>query len=41
MLKVYKECSETDNWYGYMREKMSVLGQPDDEEDEDDMESEE
>ena len=41
MLKVYKECSESDNWYGYMRNGISILGQPDDEEDEDDMESEE
>jgi hypothetical protein len=37
MLKVYKECSETDNWYGYMRDGISILGQPDDE----DVESEE
>lgn len=37
MLKVYKECAETDNWYGYMRDGISILGQPDDE----DMESEE
>lgn len=37
MLKVYKECLETDNWYGYMRDGISILGQPDDE----DMESEE
>jgi hypothetical protein len=35
MLKVYKECSETDNWYGYMKDGISILGQPDDE----DMES--
>lgn len=31
MLKVYKECSETDNWYGYMKDGISILGQPDDE----------
>lgn len=37
MLKVYKECEETDNWYGYMRDGISILGMPDDE----DMESEE
>lgn len=37
MLKVYKECDETDNWYGYMKDGISILGQPDDE----DMESEE
>ena len=37
MLKVYKECSETDNWYGYMKNGISILGQPDDE----DAESEE
>lgn len=37
MLKVYKECEETDNWYGYMKNGISILGQPDDE----DMESEE
>jgi exodeoxyribonuclease VIII len=37
MLKVYKECEETDNWYGYMKDGISILGQPDDE----DMESEE
>ena len=30
MLKVYKECSETDDWYGYMRDGISILGQPDD-----------
>ncbi len=34
MLKVYKECEETDNWYGYMRDGISILGQPDDEESE-------
>ena len=37
LLNVYKECSETDNWYGYMKNGISILGQPDDE----DMESEE
>lgn len=37
MLKVYKECLETDNWYGYMKDGISILGQPDDE----DIESEE
>ena len=31
MLKVYKECLETDNWYGYMKDGISILGQPDDE----------
>jgi hypothetical protein len=30
MLKVYKECLETDDWYGYMRDGISILGQPDD-----------
>lgn len=39
MLKVYKECLETDNWYGYMKDGISILGQPDDEDD--DVESEE
>lgn len=39
MLKVYKECEETDNWYGYMKDGISILGQPDDEDD--DAESEE
>lgn len=34
MLKVYKECAETDNWYGYMKDGISILGQPDDEESE-------
>lgn len=34
MLKVYKECSETDNWYGYMKDGISILGIPDDEESE-------
>ena len=31
MLKVYKECLETDDWYGYMKDGISILGQPDDE----------
>jgi hypothetical protein len=31
MLKVYKECEETDNWFGYMKDGISILGQPDDE----------
>ena len=31
MLKVYKNCLETDNWYGYMKDGISILGQPDDE----------
>ena len=35
MLKIYKHCAETDNWYGYMKNGISILGQPDDE----DMES--
>jgi ATP-dependent exoDNAse (exonuclease V) beta subunit len=34
MLKIYKECVETDNWYGYMRDGISILGKPDDEESE-------
>lgn len=37
MLRIYKECEETGNWYGYMRDGISILGQPDDE----DVESEE
>lgn len=37
MLKVYKECEESGNWYGYMKDGISILGQPDDE----NMESEE
>lgn len=37
LLNVYKECLETDNWYGYMKNGISVLGQPSDE----DVESEE
>ncbi len=32
MLRVYKECSESGNWYGYMKDGISILGQPDDEE---------
>ena len=31
-LKIYKECIETDNWWGYMKDGISILGQPDDEE---------
>ena len=31
MLKVYKNCLDTDNWYGYMRNGISILGEPDDE----------
>ena len=34
MLKIYKECTETDNWYGYMKDGISILGKPDDEESE-------
>ena len=30
MLKVYKECEETGVWHGYMRNGISILGQPDD-----------
>ena len=37
MLKVYKNCLDVDNWYGYMKDGISILGQPNDE----DMESEE
>ena len=40
MLRVYKECSDSGNWYGYMKDGISILGQPDDEDDED-VESEE
>ena len=29
MLRVYKECSETGNWYGYMKDGISILGEPD------------
>ena len=32
MLRVYKECSESGVWYGYMKNGISVLGEPDDEE---------
>lgn len=31
MLKVYKECEESGNWYSYMKDGISILGQPDDE----------
>ena len=31
MLKVYKQCSESGVWYGYMKDGISILGQPDDE----------
>ncbi len=31
LLKIYKECSESGNWYGYMKDGISILGQPDDE----------
>lgn len=31
MLKVYKECADNNNWYGYMKSGISILGQPDDE----------
>ena len=31
MLKVYKECLDTDTWYGYMKNGISILGEPDDE----------
>ena len=37
MLRIYKQCEETGNWWGYMRDGISILGQPDDE----DVESEE
>jgi hypothetical protein len=37
MLRVYKDCEETGVWHGYMRDGISILGEPDDE----DMESEE
>lgn len=30
MLRIYKECEETGNWYGYMKNGISILGQPDD-----------
>lgn len=29
MLKIYKECSETGVWYGYMKDGISILGEPD------------
>lgn len=41
MLRVYKECSETGTWYGYMKNGISILGQPDDDSEEDYEESEE
>ena len=28
MLRVYKNCEETGNWYGYMRDGISILGEP-------------
>ena len=31
MLRVYKDCEDSGNWYGYMKDGISVLGQPDDE----------
>ena len=31
MLRIYKKCSESGNWYGYMKDGISILGQPDDE----------
>lgn len=31
MLRVYKQCSESGVWYGYMKDGISILGQPDDE----------
>ena len=31
MLRVYKECSDSGNWYGYMKDGISILGQPDNE----------
>ena len=30
MLRVYKECMDSGNWYGYMKDGISVLGEPDD-----------
>ena len=30
MLRIYKHCEETGNWYGYMKNGISILGQPDD-----------
>ena len=32
MLKVYAECEKSGNWYGYMKNGISTLGMPDDEE---------
>ena len=32
MLKVYKQCSESGVWHGYMRDGISILGEPDSEE---------
>ena len=34
MLRVYKECSESGVWHGYMKNGISVLGQPDEESEE-------
>ena len=31
MLKVYKECLESGVWHGYMKNGISILGEPDDE----------
>ncbi len=31
MLIVYKHCLDTDTWHGYMKNGISILGQPDDE----------
>ena len=31
MLRIYKECSDSGNWYGYMKDGISILGEPDDE----------
>ena len=41
LLKIYKECSESGNWYGYMKDGISILGQPDNSFDDDYEESEE
>jgi hypothetical protein len=41
MLRIYKECSETGNWYGYMKDGISILGNPDNDYTEDYEESEE
>lgn len=27
-LNLYKECSETGNWYGYMKDEVNSLGLP-------------